>query len=213
MRIDISGKTFGDKHVLGPICFDLEIGKVSVLLGPSGCGKTTLLNMVSKAYFKEKRIAMVFQEPRLLPWLSVRDNLELVNPVLDIEGLVEEVGITDALDLPAAKLSLGMARRVAFVRALSIKPDLLIMDEPFVSLDAKRADSLRLMVLEMMEKHHCTTLFVTHDVREAVQLGDHLYRLGGCPSVIQSHQKIDLTPAQRRDPDVLDQQGNVFALS
>ncbi len=209
MQVDIRSKNYGDHCVLKDIDLKLEPGEVSVLFGPSGCGKSTLLNLICGldmnfdgfVDMQGKRIAVVFQEPRLLPWLSVRENIELVEPQVDVEEILREVGVGDAVDMLAAKLSLGMARRVAFARALAVCPDLLIMDEPFVSLDQERAQSLRMMVLDLMEKQHCTTLFVTHDLEEAVQLGQHLFVMGNTPSRILAHKKINLDSQARRLPE------------
>ncbi len=221
MRLHVTSKYFGDQQVLGSIDLTLKNDEVTVLLGPSGCGKSTLLNILcglddsfdGELEKNGDRIAMVFQEPRLLPWLTVKQNIELVAPGADAHTLIKNVGIGDALDVPAAKLSLGMARRAAFARALAINPDILIMDEPFVSLDEERADSLRLMVLDLMDRQSCKALFVTHDVKEAVQLGHRILVMGNSPSQIINEKSIDLTPAERRDSSALQNYLKTFALS
>ena len=137
-----------------------------VITGPSGCGKTTLLNIIAgldrdftgALNFKPSdggppRIGYVFQSPRLLPWRTVRENIALVlarnsNPA-ELEGLLTEIGLADAADAYPAQLSGGMARRAALARAFAIAPDLLLMDEPFLSLDAAAADRLRSLLLRL----------------------------------------------------------------
>lgn len=208
MHIQIASKFFANTPVLGAIDIKFKPGEVTVLFGPSGCGKTTLLKILAGldddfegvVTHDSQKIGMVFQEPRLLPWLSVKKNIELVaTSKCDIDGLLKDVGVFDAAGVHASKLSLGMQRRVSFARALSIAPDILVMDEPFVSLDTKRANSLRLMVLDLMEKRCCNALFVTHDLKEAVQLGHRILFMGNSPSEIIKETRIDLTAAERRD--------------
>ncbi len=221
MQLDIQSKFYGDHQVLGAISLNLRPGEVSVFFGPSGCGKSTLLNLIcaldrsfeGSIDLHGKRIAMVFQEPRLLPWLTVRQNIELVADAVDVKAILSDVGVIDAIDVLASKLSLGMARRVAFARALSVHPDVLVMDEPFVSLDRERAESMRLMVLDLMEKKACSAIFVTHDLEEAVQLGHRLYVMGKSPCQIVQQKSLELTPEQRRDPHVVHQYAKTFAFS
>jgi ABC-type nitrate/sulfonate/bicarbonate transport system ATPase subunit len=213
MHIQIASKWFGDIHVLGKIDIELKRDEVTVLFGPSGCGKTTLLNILSgldddftgSIECDSQKIAMVFQEPRLLPWLSVRQNIELVAaPQIDVDRLLKEVGVYEQAALYAHNLSLGMKRRVSFARALSINPDVLVMDEPFVSLDTKRADSLRLMVLDLIEKRCCNALLVTHDLKEAVQLGHRILFMGNSPCDIIKEVFVELTAQERRSADAIE---------
>ena len=221
MRVQIESKHFADQQVLGEIDLELKDHEVTVLLGPSGCGKSTLLNILNgldenfagKITKNGDKIAMVFQEPRLLPWLTVRQNIELVAPDCKADELIESVGISEALDKLASRLSLGMARRAAFARALAVNPDLLIMDEPFVSLDEERAHSLRLMVLDLMKNRTCKALFVTHDVKEAVQLGDRILVMGNSPTQIILEKRIDLGDDERRNRAALENYLKTFALS
>lgn len=221
MQLHLHSKFFGDNHVLGEINLTLKENEVTVLFGPSGCGKSTLLNILTgldenyegRIQNHNEKIAMVFQEPRLLPWLTVRENIELVAQDVDVEAIVKDVGVFEAIDLPAAKLSLGMARRVSFARAISINPDVLVMDEPFVSLDEERAESLRFMVLDLIEKRSFKALFVTHDLKEAVQLGNRILVLEQRPSTIVYEKQIDLSSNQRRNKTALENYLRTFALS
>ena len=191
-----------------------------VITGPSGCGKTTLLNIIAgldrnfagALSFEPSdrgapRIGYVFQSPRLLPWRTVRENIALVlgrksNPA-ELEGLLTEIGLADAADTYPAQLSGGMARRAALARAFAIAPDLLLMDEPFLSLDAAAADRLRSLLLRLISTRPATVLFVTHDLAEAVELADRILVLSPAPGRVLAEMPIPLARTERRDPDTL----------
>ena len=139
-----------NRVVLRDVAFGLKAGEVGAVLGPSGCGKTTLLRIIAgldRDFTGEVRlpsphkIGMVFQEPRLLPWRTVRQNLELAGaaPGPALDDIVAALGLARHLDHFPGELSLGLARRAAIARAFAILPDLLLLDEPFVSLDAALA--------------------------------------------------------------------------
>ena len=221
--INLREKRFHDKTVLGQIQFKMSLGERLTLFGPSGCGKTTLLRMIAgldrqiHGQFSglDSRIGFVFQEPRLLPWKTVQENIELVAPNQPdlISDLLEQVGLIEAAHEVAAKLSLGMARRVALARALAIKPDLLILDEPFASLDQQRALTLRALVLELIERHQTSLLLVTHDPEEAIQLTQRVLVLGGTPSVIENTFVVSLTETSRLDKALVQKETNRFCSS
>jgi ABC-type nitrate/sulfonate/bicarbonate transport system ATPase subunit len=191
-----------------------------VITGPSGCGKTTLLNIIAgldrnfagALNFEPSdrgapRIGYVFQSPRLLPWRTVRENVALVlghnaDP-LELEGLLSDIGVADVADAYPAQLSGGMARRAALARAFAIAPDLLLMDEPFLSLDAAAADRLRNLLLRLVSTRPATVLFVTHDLAEAVELADRILVLSPAPGRVVAEMPIALTRTERRDPDTL----------
>jgi sulfonate transport system ATP-binding protein len=188
-----------------------------VLFGPSGCGKSTLLNIIAgidrdftgKLLFDGDcvpRIGYVFQAPRLLPWRTVRQNLELVlRPGSDltcVDGLLAEVGLTDVAEFYPSRLSGGMARRAALARAFAIDPDLLLLDEPFVSLDAAAADRLRGVLLRLVATRPATVLFVTHDAAEAVTLADRILLLSSAPGRVVADMPIPI-PRERRDRDTI----------
>lgn len=167
------------------------------LVGPSGCGKTTLLNLIAgldrdfegRIDFnlpQPPRLGYVFQEPRLLPWRTVRENLELVlprghNPEIVTE-LLEITGLARFQHTYPQRLSLGMSRQVALARAFAIEPDLLLLDEPFVSLDAITAEKMRRLLQKLWRQRPPTVLFVTHDLREAIALADRLVFLTSSPT-------------------------------
>jgi NitT/TauT family transport system ATP-binding protein len=208
------------KLVLEHVRLEVRPGERLAIIGPSGCGKTTLLNIAAGldrsfagrvARDPAARLAYVFQEPRLLPWRTVEDNLRLVLPDGDeaelrirIASALAEVGLEGAGPVFASRLSLGMARRAALARAFVVRPGLLLLDEPFVSLDEPTAQRLRLLLLELLERHGTACLFVTHALHEAVMLADRLLFLTAAPARPLALQPVRLTPAERRDPLVVE---------
>jgi NitT/TauT family transport system ATP-binding protein len=130
---------------------------------------------------------MVFQEPRLLPWRSVEANVRLAAPEATnatLDALFQTLGLAAHRGHYPGELSLGLARRVALARAFAVNPDLLVLDEPFVSLDAALAQRLRSELVELVRSRPVTTLLVTHDVEEAIGLADRLLVLSGSPARI-----------------------------
>lgn len=192
-------------------------GEFLVLLGPSGLGKTTLLNIVAgldddyrgavRFAGATPRIAYAFQSPRLLPWRTVLENVALP---LGREGLgraratLEEVGITDLASAYPDRLSLGQQRRVALARAFALEPDVLLMDEPFVSLDQAGAEKLRDLLRRLLARRRATVLFVTHDPREAAALASRIVVLAGNPVMLARDVKVDLSPRERASPVLAD---------
>jgi NitT/TauT family transport system ATP-binding protein len=189
---------------------DVEPESMTVLMGPSGCGKTTLLRIVAgldERYAGDvgipagTRIGLMFQEPRLLPWRTVRQNIELVAAPgfapLDLDRLAQAVGIADMLPRYPQELSLGLARRVALARAFATKPDLLLLDEPIVSLDERTADRLRKLLLEVWSARPTTALLVTHNAREAIMLADQLVLLAPRPTHVVAIETIAVPQADR----------------
>lgn len=194
-----SGQT---RSILHDVAFSVRKGEVCALLGPSGCGKTTLLRIVSglDTDFEgrlvlpaEHKIGMVFQEPRLLPWRSVAQNLQLVgtSSQSDLEDIAASLRLSRHLDHYPGELSLGLARRVAIARAFAVRPDLLLLDEPFVSLDPALAAQLRKELLALVLKRQATTLIVTHDVEEAIAIADRIIVLSGSPGRLIDDRTIE----------------------
>jgi sulfonate transport system ATP-binding protein len=188
--------------VLHDVAFSLRKGEICALLGPSGCGKTTVLRIISglDSDFEGRivlpsphRIGMVFQEPRLLPWRNVAQNLCLVGSSSenDLAEIVAALRLSKHLDHFPGELSLGLARRVAIARAFAVKPDLLLLDEPFVSLDAALAAQLREELLALVLKRTTTTLIVTHNVEEAISLSDRIIVLSAAPGRILADRTIE----------------------
>jgi ABC-type nitrate/sulfonate/bicarbonate transport system ATPase subunit len=154
-------------------------------------------------------IGYVFQTPRLLPWRTVEENITLVlDPAQARSGIVDEMlaatGLLDFRHAYPERLSVGMARRVALARAFAVAPDLLLMDEPFVSLDEPTADRLRALLLDIWQARPTTILFVTHDTREAARLADRVIALTPSPGSVQSIVAIDTPRHERVAPDVID---------
>ncbi len=192
------------------LSLDLEPESMTVLMGPSGCGKTTLLRAVAGLdddYTGEidmpphARLGFMFQEPRLLPWRTVRQNIELVAApgfsAEALDSLAEAVGVAEMLPRYPQELSLGRARRAALARAFSTEPDLLLLDEPFVSLDERTADRLRRLLLDVWSARPTTAVMVTHNPREALQLADKLVVMAPRPTHVLAVESIDVPQAER----------------
>jgi NitT/TauT family transport system ATP-binding protein len=190
------------RAVLRDVAFSVRQGEICALLGPSGCGKTTLLRIISGldrdfegriAVPPAHKIGMVFQEPRLLPWRSVAQNLRLVGHASDgdLAEIAEALGLSRHLDHFPGELSLGLARRVAIARAFAVKPDLLLLDEPFVSLDAALAARLREELLALVLKRDTATILVTHDVGEAISIADRIIVLSQAPGHVVADRAIE----------------------
>ena len=172
-------------------------GSVTALLGPSGCGKTTALRILmgldtdfeGEVRHRPARLGVVFQEPRLLPWRSLADNLCIVARAAGlapppVEALLARVGLEGWGARLPGELSLGMARRAALARALSVRPELLVLDEPFVSLDATTAAQLRVLVGEVLAECRATTVLVTHALEDAAALADRIAMLTPRPATL-----------------------------
>jgi ABC-type nitrate/sulfonate/bicarbonate transport system ATPase subunit len=200
LRIDAKNYLLADGtvfEVVRGLELHLDAGSFGALIGPSGCGKTTILKIAGglDPDFQGSvhppgrgRLGIVFQEPRLLPWRTVEDNVRLVLPAhdanADLGDLFETLGLKSHLARYPGELSLGLARRVAIARAFAIRPDFLLLDEPFVSLDEAVADRLRDELIALTTRAGITTLFVTHDLAEAVRLADRLFVLADRPTRI-----------------------------
>ena len=192
----------GRLEVLRDMAFTLKAGTVGALVGPSGCGKTTLLRIITGLDADyvgavrlpdHGRLGMVFQEPRLLPWRSVEQNVRLGAPDAtdaDLDVLFGALGLAAHRHHFPGELSLGQARRVALARAFAVKPDLLVLDEPFVSLDAALAAHLREELAALVASRKVTTLLVTHDINEAIGLADRLFLLSASPAHVVAEVPI-----------------------
>ncbi|MER0239313.1 ATP-binding cassette domain-containing protein [Fulvimarina sp. MAC8] len=219
LDVAITGKTFRGAdgvavHAIDNIAFEAPAGSFTTLIGPSGCGKTTALRIILglDADYRGTvsrpdpggRIAVVFQEPRLLPWRTVEQNVRLALPDElrgdNLDELFDIVGLTEMRGRFPTELSLGLARRVALARAFAIRPSLLLLDEPFVSLDEMTATRLRHLLIEVWSARRTTALMVTHNLREAVQLSDRIVFLTERPSTVRGVHQIE-RPRDARDAD------------
>lgn len=222
VRIRVKRKTFpavagrDEISVLRDVAFEVAPRSFVVLTGPSGCGKSTLLNIVAGLdpdYEGEidlgpggPRMTFIFQTPRLLPWRTIRENLALSLPNGDprqanVDEMLERVGLTEAKNAYPERTSLGMQRRAALARGFIQEPDILLMDEPFVSLDDPTAQDLRELLVTLWNRRPTTVLFVTHDRMEAVMLGTRILRLAPGSASIVADESVQLSPADRTSRD------------
>lgn len=228
VTIDIALKRFASAGSASPLValrdlrFSVKPGEFVCVLGPSGCGKTTLLNIIAgldgdfsgqingggSPNLTSPVIGYVFQTPRLLPWRTVAENIQLVLRPEQDTGIVDELltmtGLSQFRDAYPERLSVGMSRRVALVRAFAVEPDLLLMDEPFVSLDEATAQKLRQMLLDIWQRRPTTVLFVTHDTREAVLLADRIIKLTASPGTVDKIIAVDVPRQQRGDSGIIE---------
>jgi len=185
---------FGDHQVLDRVSLYMAAGEVTALIGPSGCGKSTLMRILagldrdfegSVHVPADGRVGMVFQEPRLLPWRSVEDNVRLATPnasEAEVAALFAALGLSDHRTHFPGELSVGLARRAALARAFAVRPTLLLLDEPFVSLDAPLARQLQRDLARLVESRGMITVLVTHDIDEAIALADRIFVLSPRPA-------------------------------
>lgn len=233
LRVDNVSKTFqgkiGTVAALENVNFDVASGEFVCLLGPSGCGKSTLLKFIAGldrpdngvVYCDDRVVTgmstdriMIFQEAALFPWLDVIGNVEFGlrmngtdarsrrEHALRYLGMVHLARFTNAW---VHELSGGMKQRVALARALALDPAVLLMDEPFGALDAQTRDLLHVELQEIWASTRKTIVFVTHNVREAVRLGDRVIVLSSRPGHVKREFKINLPhPRQLEDHALVD---------
>ncbi|MBX9776579.1 MAG: ATP-binding cassette domain-containing protein [Xanthobacteraceae bacterium] len=219
LEVDVRHKSFaaasgGRLDVIGSLAFSLGNGEVGALVGPSGCGKTTLLRIIagldrdydgSVTLPDHGRLGVVFQEPRLLPWRTLEQNVRLAAPDASDEALTalfRALGLDAHRQLFPGELSLGLARRAALARAFAVEPELLLLDEPFVSLDDTLAMRLRDELAELVTRRPVTTLLVTHNVDEAIGLADRLFFLSASPARVIAEVPV-ARPREKRTAEEL----------
>ncbi len=199
----------GDIHVIDNVSMDVAAGEFVVYLGPSGCGKTTLMRIVggletatdgtiylagTKVVGPDRKKGMVFQAYTSFPWLTVQENIRFGTRYRDdiddaekqaiTRHYLELVGLADFANYYVNRISGGMRQRVAIARTLAAAPDILLMDEPFGALDAQTREFLQDQLLEINREERKTTIFVTHDVDEAVYLADRIFMFSARPATI-----------------------------
>ena len=225
LEVNIDSKRFdgsagGGIEVLNSLHFKCATDSFTSIVGPSGCGKTTTLRCILGLDSKfdgtvsshsnpagTGRMSAVFQEPRLLLWRTVEQNVRLVlkDPDQDqLDELFEELGLSDHREFYPGQLSLGLARRAGLARAFALKPSILVLDEPFVSLDEKTAGRLRKLLAGVWSARSCTALMVTHNLAEAIELSDKILFFSASPSTVIGEYSVEL-PREQRDTHYITQ--------
>ncbi len=204
--------------VLEKITLDVTPGEVVALVGPSGCGKSTLLNLVAGLSTwdsgtldvglqdgQRARIGYIFQQPRLLDWISVERNLTLAMDAAGIQRgakeILAEVGLADYANVFPSTLSGGQQQRVAVARGFAIEPDILLLDEPFSALDELTARQLRSMLQRLWSARPRLSLFVTHNTMEAALLADRIVVMSARPGRIVKELYVDLDRPRNQDSE------------
>ena len=213
-----------DVHALGPVSFEMEAGEFLCFLGPTGCGKTTLLRTIAGLEKPdtgeviiqpphdggEPVIGYVFQQGALFPWMNIFANLEFPLKAKKIvqdtrrkkvESMLDMMGLSSFSSSYPHQLSGGMQQRAALARSLVMEPDLLLMDEPFSSLDMRTSQELQENLRELLKSSSTTVLFVTHNIEEAVYLAGEVIVLGHRPGRIVRRETIDLPDPRSRLSD------------
>ncbi len=201
MRLTNVTKSYGSAAVLQGVSLEIPDGKITCILGKSGVGKTTLLNLLAGVLQADggaleipESVGYVFQENRLLPHLTVVENLQFVGGRYEmIVKLLQGAGLEELADRKVKTLSGGQKRRVALLRAFAVDAPVVLLDEPFSALDSVTKDSLLTMTVEHLHSCSKTAVFVTHDVDEAIAIGDKIAVLGGGKIVYE----IDLPQGEK----------------
>jgi len=207
-------KAYGDLTLFDDFSIGFDEGKITCILGPSGCGKTTLLNIIggivkpdhgSFEGFEGKAISYIFQDPRLLPWKTVRGNIEFVlsheltttERKKTADRFIRLVELEDFADYYPAKLSGGMRQRVSIARAFAWPSDIILMDEPLKGLDIKLKLNLIRTFSRIWETDKRTVIFVTHDVEESLLLSNEILVLSKAPVQIVTRKKVEIPVPDR----------------
>lgn len=224
LSVDIKHKFRDGAAVIRGLSLSVAPGETLALVGPSGCGKTSAMRILAgldedfdgvRRCPAGARLAMAFQEPRLLPWRSARDNVALALPEAErdaakVTAALQAAGVADAGDLFPGQLSLGMARRVSLARALVTQPDYLLLDEPLVSLDEATAARMRGLLAELPDLTGAGVVLVTHDLREAAALADRVLLLSSRPATVMREHRIDAPRAGRDKEFIEDLRGGLL---
>jgi NitT/TauT family transport system ATP-binding protein len=207
--------TLTQPPVLEDLNLSIHTGEFVVLVGASGCGKSTLLNLIAELdaqtagiIVRKRRVSLLFQESALLPWLSAGKNVELALSIAGVEKkarkkraveLLKRVNLDSSFHKRPHQLSGGMRQRVAIARALAQEAGILLMDEPFASVDAITRDLLHDEILRVWRENGLSILFVTHNVHEAVRLGQRVLLMSSRPGRFIKEWKIDIQESERTE--------------
>lgn len=211
----------GETRALSRISFDVQDGEFLAVVGPSGCGKSTLLSLLAGLLKPEEGeifidgvprresravIGYMLQKDHLFEWRSILDNVSLgpeirrslTGPVREeLRTMLDTYGLLPFAHARPSQLSGGMRQRAALIRTLALKPDILLLDEPFSALDALTKREIHRWYMTMMAQLQLTTLFITHDIDEAILLSDRIYILSGKPGTISA--ELTIAPPRPRD--------------
>ena len=219
LRVDDLSKVYGQGadavHALDGITLEVAAGELLCLVGASGCGKSTLLNLIAGldepsggTIDARGRVALMFQEAALFPWLTVRRNIELAlrlrgvprkDRAREADQLLRTVHLDGFGDKRPHELSGGMRQRVAIARAFAQEADILLMDEPFGALDAMTRDLLHAELERLWADRNLSVVFVTHNVREAARLADRVVLLSSRPGRVVHEFPVDIERPRRMD--------------
>ena len=237
LHVDHMTKCFGDLKVLNDISFDVHRGEFLCIVGPTGCGKTTFLNCITGLYdltggqilvngepvdTKKHNIAYIFQEYSTMSWLTVEENVafglkmkRMPKDVIknEVAEVLEMVGLTKYKNYYPVELSTSMLQRVVIARAFAVKPDILLMDEPYGQLDVELRFRLEDELIKLWQKLGTTVIFITHNIEEAVYLSENILVLTNKPTSIK-HKLENTLPRPRNvvEPAFIDLRNQVTEL-
>ncbi len=238
LRVEDLGVSYGNYEAVKRLDFDIRRGEFVAILGPSGCGKSSMLNVISglnapsrgKVFVEDKqlftprskapRLGYVFQSHRLLPWRSVKKNLEIALAASTvprgewdarIDEMLAILHISQFKDAWPMRLSGGQRQRVSIARALIVDPSYILMDEPLSTLDEVTARSLRQELTGICQRTNATVVFVTHSIREAVYLADRILILTRGPARVHEDYKVPLArPRDYDDPRISEIESDII---
>ncbi len=226
----------GETPVLNHFSMQVEPGEFIAIIGPSGCGKSTLLSLAAGLIHPDEGRVMhkgieitsppndmgyMLQRDHLFPWLTIRENARIglrvrkdasEDSLQRVDALLQSTGLWDFRDRFPAQLSGGMRQRAALVRTLAVKPEFLLLDEPFSALDSQTRVKISDEVKQTIVEHGCTALLVTHDISEAVSMATRVVVLSRRPAAIKSEHKIEIDglPLERREDPLFKEYFNLL---
>ena len=222
LKIENLHKSFNEVKLFDNFNIEIKENTITCILGPSGCGKTTLLNMISGSEpnnsgifngFNDKILSYIFQEPRLVPWKTVKENISFVLKKADSELIskyIRLVNLDEFADYYPNKLSGGMKQRVALARAFAYPSDLILMDEPLKALDIKLKLNLINSFRKIWQFDKRTVIFVTHDIDEALLLGNDVYIFSKAPVSIKQKFSIDIKDRNLTNPEIIKLKNDIW---
>jgi ABC-type nitrate/sulfonate/bicarbonate transport system ATPase subunit len=235
LNININCKKYKKQTIIKDFKLEIKVSEFISIIGPSGSGKTTLLNIISnldadftgEISFNNKAISdinigFMFQDSRLIPWLSIYDNIALVSKNKDKQFILEalkDLNLEKYASSFPKELSGGMQRKVALIRAFINKPELILLDEPFISLDYPTAQTIRADFMLFYKKYKPTVIFVTHDLNEAISLSHRVVFLDSNPlkkvhefiNTKDSHSILEQNEIQNIKNDILLKYPNILS--